>query len=139
MEKVKCICVMRDIVSAMSELEHGIIDQLGLTLNEAMALCAIGEHSVAASVVAERTGMRASHCSKVISALEKRRLVGRSIDKHDKRQINISLMPAGRERLALGAERNTLVSKGHSEIFHTLVLQHTRNIDIARTIATGLA
>lgn len=99
MEKVKCICVMRDIVLAMSELENTIIDHLGLTLNEAMTLCAIGEHSVAASVVAERTGMRASHCSKIISALERRKLVCRSIDKHDKRQINMSLTNAGREKL----------------------------------------
>ena len=99
MEKVKCICVMRDIVSAMSELENTIIDHLGLTLNEAMTLCAIGEHSVAASVVAERTGMRASHCSKIISALERRKLVCRSIDKHDRRQINMSLTNAGREKL----------------------------------------
>ena len=99
MEKVRCICVMRDILSAMSELESNLIDQLGLTLNEAMTLCAIGEHSVAASVVAERTGMRASHCSKIISALERRKLVCRSIDKHDKRQINIILTRAGRESL----------------------------------------
>ena len=99
MEKVKCICVMRDIVSAMSELENTIIDHLGLTLNEAMTLCAIGEHSVAASVVAERTGMRASHCSKIISALERRKLLCRSIDKHDKRQINMSLTNAGKEKL----------------------------------------
>ncbi len=99
MEKVKCICVMRDVVMAMSELENGIIDNLGLTLNEAMTLCAIGEHSIAASVVADRTGMRASHCSKIVSALERRKLVCRSIDKHDKRQINIALTAAGRERL----------------------------------------
>ena len=99
MEKVRCICVMRDILSAMSELESNLIDQLGLTLNEAMTLCAIGEHSVAASVVAERTGMRASHCSKIISALEMRKLVCRSIDKHDKRQIIIILTRAGRESL----------------------------------------
>ena len=90
---------MRDIVSAMSELENTIIDHLGLTLNEGMTLCAIGEHSVAASVVAERTGMRASHCSKIISALERRKLVCRSIDKHDKRQINMSLTNAGKEKL----------------------------------------
>ena len=99
MEKVRCICVMRDIVSAMSELENRIIDDLGLTLNEAMTLCAIGEHSIAASVVAERTGMRASHCSKIISALERRKLVCRSIDKHDKRYINMTLTRAGKERL----------------------------------------
>ncbi|MBQ8204714.1 MAG: MarR family transcriptional regulator [Alistipes sp.] len=99
MEKVRCICVMRDIVSAMSELENRIIDDLGLTLNEAMTLCAIGEHSVAASVVAERTGMRASHCSKIISALERRKLVCRSIDKYDKRHINMTLTRAGKESL----------------------------------------
>ena len=108
---------MRDIVSAMSELENTIIDNLGLTLNEAMSLCAIGEHSVAASVVADRTGMRVSHSSKIISALEKRGLVGRSIDKHDKRQINISLTPAGRERLAALKEYKIVVPEILAPVF----------------------
>lgn len=117
MEKVKCICVMRDIVYAMSELENGIIDQLGLTLNEAMTLCAIGEHSVSASVVAERTGMRASHCSKVISALEREKLVSRSIDKHDKRQINMTLTRAGRERLNALKEYKIVVPEILAPVF----------------------
>lgn len=117
MEKVKCICVMRDIVYAMSELENRLIDQLGLTLNEAMTLCAIGEHSVAASVVAERTGMRASHNSKIISALERRKLVCRSIDKHDKRQINIALTHAGKESLNALREYNVTVPEILAPVF----------------------
>ena len=117
MEKVRCICVMRDILSAMSELESNLIDQLGLTLNEAMTLCAIGEHSVAASVVAERTGMRASHCSKIISALERRKLVCRSIDKHDKRQINITLTRAGRESLNALKEYEIVVPEILNTVF----------------------
>lgn len=117
MEKVKCICVMRDIVSAMSELENTLIDHLGLTLNEAMTLCAIGEHSVAASVVAERTGMRASHCSKIISALERQELVYRSIDKHDKRQINMALTRSGKERLSLLKEYKIVVPEILAPIF----------------------
>ena len=117
MEKVKCICVMRDIVSAMSKLENTLIDHLGLTLNEAMTLCAIGEHSVAASVVAERTGMRASHCSKIISALERRELVYRSIDKQDKRQINMALTRSGKERLSLLKEYKIVVPEILAPIF----------------------
>lgn len=117
------MCVMRDIVSAMSELENTIIDNLGLTLNEAMSLCAIGEHSVAASVVADRTGMRASHSSKIISALEKRGLVGRSIDKHDKRQINISLTPAGRERLTALKQYNIVVPEILAPVFDNYFLR----------------
>ncbi len=108
---------MRDIVYAMSELENGIIDQLGLTLNEAMTLCAIGEHSVSASIVAERTGMRASHCSKVISALERQKLVSRSIDKHDKRQINMTLTRAGRERLNALKEYQIVVPEILAPVF----------------------
>ena len=123
MEKVKCICVMRDIVSAMSELENTIIDHLGLTLNEAMTLCAIGEHSVAASVVAERTGMRASHCSKIISALERRELLDRSIDKHDKRQINMALTNAGRERLNALKEYKIVVPEILTPIFNNYLLK----------------
>ncbi|MBQ3173952.1 MAG: winged helix-turn-helix transcriptional regulator [Alistipes sp.] len=119
MEKVRCICVMRDIVSAMSELENSLIDQLGLTLNEAMTLCAIGEHSVAASVVAERTGMRASHCSKIISALERRKLVCRSIDKHDKRQINMTLTRAGKESLNALKEYEVVVPEILRSVFES--------------------
>ncbi|MBR6720622.1 MAG: winged helix-turn-helix transcriptional regulator [Alistipes sp.] len=123
MEKVKCICVMRDIVLAMSELENTIIDHLGLTLNEAMALCAIGEHSVAASVVADRTGMRASHCSKIVSALERRKLVYRSIDKHDKRQINIALTNDGRERLNRLKEYNIVIPEILTPVFDNYFLK----------------
>ena len=123
MEKVRCICVMRDILSAMSELENKLIDQLSLTLNEAMTLCAIGEHSVAASVVAERTGMRASHCSKIISALERRKLVCRSIDKHDKRQINIALTNDGRERLNRLKEYNIVIPEILTPVFDNYFLK----------------
>ena len=85
--------------------------------------CAIGEHSVAASVVADRTGMRASHCSKIVSALERRKLVYRSIDKHDKRQINIALTNDGRERLNRLKEYNIVIPEILTPVFDNYFLK----------------
>lgn len=91
---------MRELMKALSDFETQLMQAHGVTLNEAMALCAMSEESVTASVIAERTGMRPSHTSKVISSLEGKRLVARKLSKQDKRQMYLSLTASGRECLA---------------------------------------
>ena len=54
MEKIKCICVMRELFKALSELENSLVDMYGVSLNEAMVLCSIGRETVAASTIVER-------------------------------------------------------------------------------------
>lgn len=79
MEKIECICVMRDLVKAMAELENSLIAAHGVSLNEAMVLCSIGSETVTASTIVERTGLAASHTSKIIRAVEQRELIGPSV------------------------------------------------------------
>jgi len=50
MEKIKSICVMRELFKALSELETRLMEQYGVSLNEAMALCCIGGDTLTASV-----------------------------------------------------------------------------------------
>lgn len=91
---------MRELMVALSDLEKQLEDAHGVSLNEAMALCALGEQRATATVIAERTGLRPSHCSKVIGALEKRALLLRELGKSDKRQMIFSLSDAGKSCLA---------------------------------------
>lgn len=63
---------MRDLFQALSELESQLVEKYGISLNEAMVLCSVGEDKVAASGIVERTGLTASHASKVIGSVEKK-------------------------------------------------------------------
>lgn len=99
MEKITCICVMRELMMALSEFENKLMDAHGVSLNEAMVLCALGSECITASVIAERTALRPSHASKVIGALEKQGYLIRELGKLDKRQMYLSLTNAGKECL----------------------------------------
>ena len=100
MEKITCICVMRELMMALSDFENKLMDAHGVSLNEAMVLCSLGGECVTASVVAERTGLRPSHASKVIGTLEERGYLKRELGKQDKRQMYLSLSVSGKECLA---------------------------------------
>ena len=99
MEKITCICVMRELMIALSDFENKLMDTHGVSLNEAMILCALGDECITASVIAERTGLRPSHASKVIGTLEERGYLIRELGKQDKRQMYLSLTDAGKRCL----------------------------------------
>ena len=96
MEKIICICVMRELMMALSDFENKLMDAHGVSLNEAMVLCALGGECITASVIAERTGLRPSHTSKVIGSLEDQGYLMRELGKQDKRQIYLSLTNEGK-------------------------------------------
>ena len=91
---------MRELFEALSILESGLIDDHGVTLNEAMVLCSIGRETAMASRVVERTGMTASHASKVIRSAEQKGLLVRELGEKDKRQMHFTLTQAGLDCLA---------------------------------------
>ena len=66
---------MRELFKALSELEANLIEQHGVSLNEAMALCCIGGDRLTASAISEHTGLSASHTSKVIRSIEDKELI----------------------------------------------------------------
>ena len=100
MEKIGCICAMRDLVRALCTLENELLDNYGITLNEAMVLCSMADETVNAGTVAERTGLAPSHCSKVINSAEKKGLLTRSLNNEDKRQMYFSLTDKAKASLA---------------------------------------
>ena len=68
---------MRELFRALSELESRLMQSHGVSLNEAMVLCAIGKERVAASTIVERTGLTP--------------LLVRALGEKDKRQMYFSL------------------------------------------------
>ena len=87
---------MRELMIALSDFENKLMDTHGVSLNEAMILCALGDECITASVIAERTGLRPSHASKVIGTLEARGYLIRELGKQDKRQMYLSLTDGGK-------------------------------------------
>ena len=49
---------MKELLKALSELEANLIEQHGVSLNEAMALCCIGGDRLTASAISEHTVYR---------------------------------------------------------------------------------
>ena len=90
---------MRELMMALSDFENKLMEAHSVSLNEAMVLCALGNECITASVIAERTGLRPSHASKVIGTLEERSYLKRELGKQDKRQMYLSLTDEGKECL----------------------------------------
>lgn len=91
MEKINCICVMRDLYKAMVELEANLTENYGISLNEAMVMCSIGGEKLPAGTIAARTGLRSSHLSKVLRSVEEKGFLCRNFGDKDKRQVYFSL------------------------------------------------
>lgn len=87
---------MRELVKALSDLESQLVEMYGVTLNEAMTLCSIGDGTLTASEISELTGLAASHNSKIISSVEKKELIQRSLGEKDKRQMQFILTEKGK-------------------------------------------
>ncbi len=101
MEKVKCICMMRDLMKSITELEEQLMCRFNLSLNEAMLLCSVGDEKITATSISDRTGMKPSHVSKIINSLEKQNLLIRHLGEMDRRQMYISLTSNGLDKLKL--------------------------------------
>ena len=85
---------MRELFKALSELETRLMEQYGVSLNEAMALCCIGGDTLTASVISENTGLSASHTSKVIRSIEEKELIVRNLGDKDKRHECLEALKA---------------------------------------------
>ena len=90
---------MRDLFQSLTLLENELVATYGVTLNEAMVMCSVGDEAVLAGTIAERTGMTPSHASKVISRAEKKGMLVREAGTADRRCICFTLTEEGRALL----------------------------------------
>ena len=87
---------MRDLMKALTDLENQLIATYGITLNEAMVLCSVGNDTVSAGDIITCTGMTPSHASKTIRSVEDKGLLSRKLGKQDKRQMYFVLTRKGK-------------------------------------------
>lgn len=99
--KMNTICKMRDLYKALSCFENAFEKAYGLSLNEAMVLCALNESTdkMTSTALSSRTEMGTSHTSKVIRSVEEKGLIKRVLGTVDKRQMYFKLTPKGQKCL----------------------------------------
>lgn len=102
---------MRELFRALADLENQLIEQHGVTLNEAMVLCCISSDTLTASEISEGTGLSASHTSKVIRSIEEKELIMRNLGDKDKRQMHFKLTEKGLRCLIGIKEREIEIPK----------------------------
>lgn len=94
------ICVLKDIYKTLYQFEKNFAETHAITINEAMLLCCLKDNEAkSAGTLCEYIGLSNSRVSKVITAVENKGFIGRSINKEDKRQMFFSLTAKGKEKI----------------------------------------
>lgn len=91
---------MCDLLKALSQFEEKLETNYGVSLNEAIVMCSIGDEHIAAGTISERTGLTPSHTSKVIRSAEAKGLLLRSSGNEDKRKMFFMLTEKAQQTLA---------------------------------------
>lgn len=95
------ICALKDIYKTLYQFEKDFSDRHDITINEAMLLCCLkdGECKTAGAIY-DYIGLSNSRVSKVITSVENKGFISRSISPEDKRQMLFNLTQEGKEKVA---------------------------------------
>lgn len=98
---MKTICIMRDVLKALSVFESTFEKAYGVSLNEAMILCALLESKkeMTSTSVSKRTELSPSHTSKMLRILEEKQLIERTLSNGDKRLMFFHLSKTGSKKV----------------------------------------
>jgi DNA-binding MarR family transcriptional regulator len=89
------LCSVRKIQTALRRFEETLKGQTGLSLNDAMCLCAIEKGFAEPGRLAEQLELSPSRLTRVLDSLEARKLVERASSKDDRRGVVVSLTDEG--------------------------------------------
>ena len=90
------LCKIRDIQRSVIAFEQQFEKRYGISLNEGMVLCSLTKHDkLSSGELGELLGLTSSNISKVISSVENKGYIERSMGKEDKRQMYFSLSKDG--------------------------------------------
>lgn len=91
-----CLCRIRDLQHQIASFEKELETQFGVSLNEGMVLCSISSAgSLTCGAIAQMLAITPSNCSKVISKVESKGLISRTLGKEDKREMIFQLTHEG--------------------------------------------
>jgi len=89
------LCSIRKIQSAIRQFEDALKEETGLSLNDAMCLCAIERGIGEPGQLAIRLELSPSRLTRVLDGLDSRKLITRRISDSDRRGIAVNLTKQG--------------------------------------------
>ncbi|GAB1481407.1 winged helix DNA-binding protein [Treponema sp.] len=93
------LCALKGLLRAVSRLEESIRDAYGISLTEALVLCAVDGGCTAAGNLTDDVGISASRLSRILAQLEKKALIHRTRRSDDKRNWDNEVTLKGRALL----------------------------------------
>ena len=92
-------CQIKKSWRSLQKLDQELRKQADISLDEAIVLCCLSQRCKCQGNVAEETGLTTTQASRVLSRLEDKGHIERSIDTADKRKMIFDLTPSGRQTL----------------------------------------
>jgi len=89
------LCSIRKVQSALKRFEETLEAETGLSLNEAMCLCAIKKGLAEPGLLAHELELSPSRLTRILDGLENRKLVSRRLSDGDRRSITAELTARG--------------------------------------------
>lgn len=97
---MESICTIKDIYTTLYQFEKSFADANNITINEAMVLCCLKDgESKTAGAISEYIGLSNSRISKILTSVENKEFITRSISQEDKRQMIFTLSPIGMQKI----------------------------------------
>lgn len=91
------LCSIRKLQVALRRFEETLKEETGLSLNDAMCLCAVEKGYAEPGRLAAQLELSPSRLSRVLDALEGRKLIARKIAEGDRRSVAVSLTAQGKK------------------------------------------
>ncbi|MFI3321379.1 MAG: winged helix DNA-binding protein [Rikenellaceae bacterium] len=89
------IAIIRDLIASAIAYEKEFEQANRISFNETLILVSLTKKRLNATEIAKVNSLRASHCSKVLSKLEKKWLIERVVDNKDKRKMYFTITKEG--------------------------------------------
>jgi Transcriptional regulators len=97
---MELICQIKDIYKALYSFEKEFAEKNQLTINEAMLLCCMkDEKPRSANEIAEFIGLSNPRVSKIITTVEQKGWIVRSMGEEDRRKMIFSLSKEGKIKI----------------------------------------
>lgn len=94
------ICRIKEIYKIMYQFEKMFSEHHGLTINEAMLLCCLKDGEArTAGALCDYVGLSGPRVSRVVTTVEAKGYVCRTIGSHDRRQMLFRLTDEGRDKI----------------------------------------
>lgn len=111
------ICRIKEIYKALYQFEKAFAERHGITINEAMLLCCLKQGGArTAGELCEFVGLSGPRVSKVITTVERKGYLHRTISPQDRRQMLFSLTELGAAKI----RQMQLEALGFDELFAQL-------------------